>query len=138
MLARYKIYRGKRPEDDPLPQGTRMDTRKHTRHVLRPETSMVERFLADGSEAAWRRFRDDYLKRLERRFETDRGPFDDLARRATDGDVFLGCNCPTKANPDVTRCHTVLALGFMKRKYRSLPIALPSVRAGVRGGGRRR
>ena len=72
MLARYKIYRGKRPADDPLPRGRRMDTRKHTRHVLRPEKAMVERFLSDDSEPAWRRFRDAYLRLLERRFATER------------------------------------------------------------------
>jgi len=126
MLARYKIYRGKRPDDDPLPHGTRMDTRKHTRHVLRPDRELVERFLADGSEAAWRHFREAYLRSLDDRFERDRAPFDALARAATDGDVFLGCNCPATANPDIARCHTVLALRFMKRKYRGLAVVFPS------------
>ena len=125
MLARYWMVRGKRPKNEPLPDGTRVDTRKHTRHFLRPEAKRVERVLADGSAAAWRDFRTGYLALLQKRFESDREPFDELAHSAKDGDVFLGCSCPSRANPDVARCHTVLALRFMKRKYRSLRVVLP-------------
>ena len=125
MLARYWMVRGKRPKNDPLPEGTRMDTRKHTRHFLRPETRMVERVLADGSAAAWRDFRGGYLALLKSRFDKDRMPFDELAQSAKSGDVFLGCSCPSRANPDVARCHTVLALSFIKRKYRSLRVVFP-------------
>ena len=86
---------------------------------------MVERVLADGSATAWRDFRGGYLALLKSRFDKDRTPFDELAQSARSGDVFLGCSCPSRANPDVARCHTVLALSFMKRKYRSLRVVLP-------------
>ena len=36
-----------------------------------------------------------------------------LAEEAKVSDVYLGCSCPTAKNPDVRRCHTVLALKFM-------------------------
>ena len=62
---------------------------------------------------------------LEKRFSSDRGPFDELAQTASAGDVFIGCNCPTRKNPDVKRCHTVLALKFMKKKYSRLKVDLP-------------
>ena len=70
-------------------------------------------------------FATPYLALLESRFEDDRAPFDELARLAKEGDVFLGCSCPTKKNPRVDYCHTYLALKFMKRKYRSLCVQLP-------------
>jgi hypothetical protein len=41
MLARYTIYRGKRPSVEPFPNGIRKDTRKHTKHCLRPSERMV-------------------------------------------------------------------------------------------------
>jgi hypothetical protein len=44
---------------------------------------------------------------------------------ANNNDVYLGCSCPTKRNPDVNRCHTVLALRFMKRKYPGLKVEIP-------------
>jgi hypothetical protein len=40
-------------------------------------------------------------------------------------DVWLGCNCPTAKNPDVRRCHTVLALQFMKERYPALEVRIP-------------
>jgi hypothetical protein len=52
-------------------------------------------------------------------------PFDALAEQATGEDVYLGCSCPSRANPDVQRCHTVRALRFMKKKYPKLPVMLP-------------
>lgn len=125
MLARYRIHRGRRPADDPLPDGVRQDTRKHTRHALRPEPDMVARALA-GDDEAWRRFRDEYEALLERRFADDRGPFDELARLAAEGDVFIGCSCPSRANPETARCHTVLALRFMKRRYPALRVVMPA------------
>ena len=48
-----------------------------------------------------------------------------LAQLATDNDVFLGCNCPTKKNPIPGRCHTYLALEFMKMKYPKLDVEIP-------------
>jgi hypothetical protein len=37
----------------------------------------------------------------------------------------LGCSCPTAKNPDVMRCHTVLALRFMRAHYPALDIRYP-------------
>ena len=125
MLARYKIYRGQRPSGEPLPQGIRQDTRKHTRHILRPSATMVATFLAAGSAQAWKEFRDEYRRLVEQRFAEDRTPFDRLAELASLQDVYLGCSCPTAKNPDVMRCHTVLALRFVQRKYPQLTVALP-------------
>ena len=125
MLARYKLYRGKRPADDPLPDGKRFDTRKHTRHCVRPSPEIVQRFLADPGEAEWKRFRKSYLDLLEQRFREDRAAFDQLAAQARAGDVYLGCSCPSKANPRLERCHTVLALKFLARKYRDLEVVFP-------------
>jgi hypothetical protein len=82
MLARYQIVRGKRPPDNPLPEGRRHDTRKHTRHVLRPEAAEVAKLFDDPSEAAFERFAARYLAELERRFHSDRAPFDQLAEEA--------------------------------------------------------
>ena len=127
MLARYSIQRGRKLGDYPkaIREGTRQDTRKHTRHVLRPEADEVQRYLADPSAAAWKQFRDVYLDLLDARFTHDRAPFDAIADLARQGDVFLGCNCPTAANPDVKRCHTTLALRFMRERYRDLVVQLP-------------
>jgi hypothetical protein len=125
MLARYKIFRGKRPPGEDLPDGVRQDTRKHTRHVLAPEPKLVFRYLAKPSDAAWAAFRQAYRELLASRFADRREEFDALADGALWADVYIGCNCPTKANPDVGRCHTVLALNFMKQKYRKLKIVLP-------------
>ena len=82
-------------------------------------------YLAAPSEPAWRKLRDAYLALLEERFGEDRAKFDKLARLAREQDVFLGCNCPTKKNPRVDRCHTYLALQFMKGKYPKLRVELP-------------
>jgi len=126
-LARYTIYRGKRPDGDPLPDGVRQDTRKHTRHVLRPPEKLVFRYLAAPGEAAWRAFERDYLAILEQRFAAEREAFDRLAAQAGAEDVFVGCNCPTKKNPDVNRCHTVIALRFMQRHYPALRVVFPGI-----------
>ena len=125
MLSRYRIVRGKRPPDDPLPDGHRQDTRKHTRHVLRPDAGAVQAFLEAPSSEAWARFAAAYRELLERRFENERAAFDALAELAADDDVFLGCNCPTAKNPDVGRCHTWLALEFFERRYPELEVRFP-------------
>lgn len=125
MLARYRMVRGKRPLGDSLPDGIRVDTRKHTRHVLRPSAAIVVAFLSDASDASFDRFALAYSNELEVRFSKDRTSFDALAKTAAHTDVYLGCSCPSKANPDVKRCHTVLALAFMKKKYPRLTVVFP-------------
>lgn len=125
MLARYQIVRGKRPPGSPLPEGTRIDARKHTHSVLSPDPVAVGAFLAAPSDREFRRFSADYRALLQRRFRERRTEFDALAGAAMQADVYIGCNCPTKTNPDVNRCHTVLALRFMKKKYPKLRVVLP-------------
>ena len=126
MLTRYQMVRGKRAPGDPLPKGIRMDTRKHTRHLLRPPTASVEAVLRDGTDAAFRRFAREYTAELEARFRQNRAGFDELAETARHADVYLGCSCPSRANPDVQRCHTTLALAFMKKKYPNLRVVSPA------------
>jgi uncharacterized protein YeaO (DUF488 family) len=125
MLTRYKIYRGRRPLDDRLPEGIRQDTRRHTRHCLRPKKEIVDAYLASPSDAAWREFQDAYLALLEDRYREDQAAFDALAELASENDVFLGCSCPTNKNPEVGRCHTYLGLQFMKDKYPYLDVRIP-------------
>ncbi|MCH8823259.1 MAG: hypothetical protein IH984_07085 [Planctomycetes bacterium] len=125
MLARYKMYRGTRPLDDPLPQGIRCDTRYKTKHCLRPGKEHVEKYLANPSGKTWQLFMKKYLSLLESRFSSDRTFFDKLAEQAIVEDIWLGCSCPTQKNPDVYRCHTVLALRFMKQKYPDIKVVLP-------------
>lgn len=125
MLARYRIVRGKRAPDDPLPEGVRLDVRKHVHHVLSPNAGSVVKLLDDPTPEAFRAFAREYDALLAQRFQKDRAPFDALAARASADDVYIGCSCPTKKNPDVNRCHTVLALRFMKKKYPKLRIVLP-------------
>ncbi|HWB78138.1 MAG TPA: hypothetical protein VG755_24405 [Nannocystaceae bacterium] len=106
-----------------LPRGIRQDSRKHTRHCLRPTAEMVARARADDATAAdWRSFAAEYRELLAARFADDRTPFDELAELARTNDVWLGCSCPTAKQPDVTRCHTTLALAFMKQHYRDLDV----------------
>ena len=126
MLSRYTIYRRRPADAGPLPNGIRRDTRYRTSHVLRPAKDLVEAYLTDTTDAAWRRFKKEYLALLKERFRENRAPFDELARLATDNDVFLGCNCPTKKNPIPGRCHTYLALEFMKKKRPSLEVVIPA------------
>jgi hypothetical protein len=125
MLSRYQMARG--APASKLPKGVRQDARKHTRHVLRPEASMVKEYLAAPSEAAWARFAEGYRALIDARFHEDRAPFDALAELAREQDVFLGCSCPTKANPDVRRCHTWLALEWMRARYPDLDVRMPRV-----------
>jgi len=125
MIGRYRIVRGARSRDEPLPDGQRQDTRKHTRHILRPSAELVARFLAQPSEAAFAAFRAGYLRLLEERFREDSSPFDALRDVALSTDLFLGCNCPTAKQPDVRRCHTYLALGFLAQRYPELQVRWP-------------
>jgi hypothetical protein len=125
MISRYRIVRGARPADDPLPDGLRQDTRKHTRHVLRPSAELVARFLQKPSDAGFAAFRAGYLRLLQERFRGERAAFDELREQARTSHVFLGCNCPTAKQPDVRRCHTYLALGFLAERYPDLEVQWP-------------
>ena len=125
MLSRYTIYRRRPAHAGPLPDGIRRDTRHRFRHILRPTEAIVEAYLADATNKAWRSFRREYLAILKERFLDYRKPFDDLAKLATDKDVFLGCDCPTKKSPIWGHCHTFLGLEFMKKKYPTLDVVIP-------------
>lgn len=126
VLSRYRIIRGKRPPGEPLPSGHRMDVRKHVHHPLSPDPAMVERMLAkpgDPERAA--RFARDYNALLAARFAADRQPFEAIADEARAGDVYLGCSCPTRRQPDVSHCHTVLALKFFAARFPDLDVRIP-------------
>ena len=109
-----------------LPPGVRQDTRKHTKHCLRPTPALVTAYLGVPSDTAWEVFREGYERLVSERFAADPGPFVLLADRAREADVHLGCSCPTKANPDVNHCHTVLALRFMAKQFPGLDVRLPA------------
>ncbi len=119
------MVRGKRPPSDPLPDGIRQDARWRTKHVLRPDEEMVTELLDSLDDRTWRKFTRAYLALLGKRFREERASFDELAKLATENDVFIGCSCPTKANPRVDHCHTFLALEFMKGKYPELHVEFP-------------
>jgi hypothetical protein len=122
MLARYTMVRG--APASKLPKGIRNDTRKHTRHVLRPTEELVDSIGPAAEESAWRAFAHEYRALLARRFAEDRAPFDALAALAREHDVYIGCSCPSAKNPDVRRCHTAYALAFMKKHYPDLDVRL--------------
>jgi hypothetical protein len=92
--------------------------------VLRPSPELVAKVLSDV-DGEWPAYRVAYRKLLEARFAEDPAPFVELAERARRGDVHLGCNCPTARQPDVNRCHTVLALAFMKDQFPDLDVRFP-------------
>ncbi len=103
-----------------------MDTRKHTRHVLRPEATLVDAFLKDAADDdRWNAFKRGYQALLSRRYAADAAAFEALAAQARDGDVHLGCACPTKRQANVHRCHTVLALHFMQQHFADLDVRFP-------------
>lgn len=130
MLARYSIVRGAPASS--LPRGIRQDTRKHTRHVLRPSEALVREVFAgakgspEAQQAAWARYAAAYRALLEQRFAEDPAAFDRIATFARWHDVYLGCSCPSSKNPDVQRCHTVVALAFMKERYPDLDVRFPT------------
>lgn len=126
MLARYRITRGRRPPDDPLPAGVRVDTRKHTKHVLAPRPDLVKTLLEDPSDPERvARFHSEYRALLRDRLRTEPARFDALAQRAREEDVYLGCSCPSKRQPHVEHCHTVAALRVMQECYPDLEVFLP-------------
>ena len=94
--------------------------------VLRPLGVVVTKPFEVGHTAAdWGAFATAYGKLLDARFTSDRASFDALAALAAKETVLLGCSCPSAANPDVARCHTTLALAFMKKKYPRLDVQMP-------------
>lgn len=121
MLARYQMCRGR----SPTVHGIRQDTRKHTKHCLRPSEQMVVEYLDQVTPKAWSRFAVAYKALIASRFAADRRPFDALAELASRQDVYLGCSCPTKKNLDVRNCHTMLALEFMQEHYPDLVVVFP-------------
>lgn len=123
MLTRYQIVRGVPAAK--LPKGVRQDTRKHTRHPVRPSPELVKDFLEAPGDAAWRKLSTRYRALLEERFAEDRAPFDAIAEQARHEKVLFGCNCPTQKNPDVRHCHTWLALEFFHQHYPDLEVRLP-------------
>jgi len=124
-LARYRIVRGKRSVEEPLPTGLRQDTRKHTRHCCRPDPDEVAAYLAAPEDAAWERFAEAYRALLEARFADDASAFEAIAAAAQSESVWLGCSCPTQKNPDVRRCHTSLALRFFAERFPDLEVNFP-------------
>ena len=122
-LSRYQMRRGAKASE--LPAGVRQDTRKHTKHVLRPPAEEVAAYLESPTDDAWRRFRRAYRAALDERWNADLAPFDELAELATREPVHLGCSCPTRKNPSVRRCHTWLALEWMAEKYPDLDVRFP-------------
>lgn len=108
-----------------MPEGIRQDSRWRTRHILRPTKEMVETYLDDLSDAGWEEFRSSYWDLIESRYQQDPEAFENLAKLASENDVFIGCSCPTQKNPDVRRCHTFPALEFMKKKFHDLKVVFP-------------
>ena len=95
-------------------------------HFLRPWWLLL---IAAAVAISWlwrRRFAADYRRLLAARRRERPEAFDALARAAREGDLWLGCNCPTARNPDVRRCHTFLALAFLSTAYPDLEVAWPA------------
>ena len=86
---------------------------------------LITYYLEDATDSGWQEFAAAYRALIARRFTEDRKPFDELASRARETDVWLGCSCPTVKNPDVRRCHTFLALEFLRERYPDLDIVWP-------------
>jgi len=120
VLARYQIVRGKRPEGNPLPEGVRVDIRKHTKHFLRP-TRQRRGVPERPGRRAFRQFSARYDPTC-RPVSPKNGARSTPCGTGRKRRRLPRMHCPTRTNPEVTRCHTVLALGFMKRKYPRLPI----------------
>src|SRR5262245_7898554 len=100
MLGRYKHQRYV-----PKPKGHWILTQWKNKTCVSPTEDLVNEYLNKVSDAAWEKYERTYLRILEERFSTDRQPFDELARLAREGDVHIGCSCPTKENPTHQHCH---------------------------------
>ena len=126
ILGRYTMRQFPDENVGPPPVGIHKDTRKHQNHCLSPTPEMVKKYLSDPTAGAWTIFRSSYLELLEKHFAERKSEFDELANLAMKDDVYIGCSCPTKNNPSVYHCHTVLALQFMKEIYPQLTVVMPS------------
>jgi len=114
-----------RSSHDPLPQGIRISTLHKTEHCFAQTKEIVQVYLEKPTSENWDIYVKKYIALLEHRFIERRKEFEEIADLAMNNNVFIGCYCPTKKNPDVYRCHTVLALKFMKDKYPDLIVKLP-------------
>jgi hypothetical protein len=86
---------------------------------------MVTAYLECAGDETWEHLKRAYQALLDERLRHDTKEFDQLAELATEQDVYIGCSCPTKRNPRVSRCHTTLALQFMQVRYPELPVSMP-------------
>ena len=59
-------------------------------------------YLAAPTDAAWETFTAAYVDLLSERFAADRTPFDEIAGLAGQGDVCIGCSCPTRTTTSST------------------------------------
>ncbi len=119
MLSRKKIlYRHKIPTNV-------VNTTWAVKHFLSPSKEMVDKYIGSPSVEAWEEYKKLYLDLIKIRFSNNPLPFERLAKQAIDEDVYLGCYCPTKINPDVYKCHTILALKFMEQHYPDLDVVFP-------------
>ena len=89
MLARFRMIRGARSAGDPLPDGIRQDTRKHTRHCLRPTPELVSGFLDEPTDGNWRTFEEAYSRLIESRFAEDRASYH-LSTTQDDVEALMG------------------------------------------------
>jgi len=104
------MYMYGHPPHVPLPNGIIHRATKNTNHCLAPTDEIVQKYLMNPTQENWSIYETKYFDLLELRFKNRRKEFDELAKLATENDVYIGCFCPTKKNPDVYRCHTVLAI----------------------------
>jgi hypothetical protein len=120
MLGRFQLKRG---VAYPKAKGAQFkDTRKHTSHVLAPPTPLVKAYFQSPTLEAWQKFQTGYLQALRERFRKTPERFEELRELATSGDYYLGCNCPTTKNPFPCRCHTIVAIEFLKELYPDLEV----------------
>lgn len=121
MLSRFQIKRG--VNYPRVPGALFKDTRKHVKaHVLAPTKDMVTRYLSQPTLDTWQWFQREYLLELQKRADERPEEFEELRRLAQTGDYYLGCSCPTPRNPLPCRCHTIVALEFMKERYPDLNV----------------
>lgn len=120
MLGRFQI---KRKVAFPRASGSVFkDSRKHTSHVFAPAKELVISYLRNPTLESWQTFQREYIRILRERLLSMPEKFEGIHRHAESGNYYIGCNCPTRTNPFLCRCHTVLALEFMKETYPDLEV----------------